>query len=142
METVKLYQQDAFLQTFSAQVLRCEAQGKNWQIVLDQTAFYPEGGGQPADQGAITGANTTVRVLDVHERGAEIHHLCDGPLPVGQTVTGQVDWAAHMKLLRDAGYAGNLNLEMVYGRYPDALVGDMLAWAYRAAETLAGEFCG
>ncbi|MBE6940214.1 MAG: alanyl-tRNA editing protein [Ruminococcaceae bacterium] len=93
METVKLYQQDAFLQTFSAQVLRCEAQGKNWQIVLDQTAFYPEGGGQPADQGAITGANTTVRVLDVHERGAEIHHLCDGPLPVGQTVTGQVDWA-------------------------------------------------
>ena len=60
----------------------------------------------------------------------------------GIPYTGQVDWAAHMKLLRDAGYAGNLNLEMVYGRYPDVLVGDMLAWAYRAAETLAGEFCG
>lgn len=55
---------------------------------------------------------------------------------------GKVNWAAHMQILRDAGYTGNLNLELVYGSYPDELVGDMLAWAYRAATTLEGELRG
>lgn len=55
---------------------------------------------------------------------------------------GDIDWTAHMKLLREAGYTGNLSLELVYGSYPDAMVEDMLHYAYRAAETLKAEFQG
>ncbi|MBQ2323012.1 MAG: alanyl-tRNA editing protein, partial [Oscillospiraceae bacterium] len=65
METVKLYYQDPFLKEFSAAVLSCEEARGGWVVVLDQTAFYPEGGGQPADHGTLGAA----KVLDVHEKG-------------------------------------------------------------------------
>ena len=56
----KLYEQDAYLQAFDAQVLSC-VQGKGgWDVILDRTAFYPEGGGQPYDTGTLGG----VKVLD------------------------------------------------------------------------------
>ena len=88
METIKLYYQDAFLRQFDAAVLDCAADKKAWQVVLDRTAFYPEGGGQGADHGTLGGVN----VLDVHEKDGVIYHTCDGPLTVGGTVTGQIDW--------------------------------------------------
>ena len=50
METIKLYYQDAFLRRFDATVLDCAADKKTWRVVLDRTAFYPEGGGQGADR--------------------------------------------------------------------------------------------
>ena len=51
----KLYEQDAYLQAFDAQVLSC-VQGKGgWDVILDRTAFYPEGGGQPYDTGTLGG---------------------------------------------------------------------------------------
>lgn len=50
--------------------------------------FYPEGGGQPADQGTLGG----VRVTDVKRRGGEIVHYTDGPLPEGASVRGEIDW--------------------------------------------------
>ena len=89
METVKLYYQDPFMKTFSAAVLSCEEARGGWAVVLDQTAFYPEGGGQPADHGTLGEA----KVLDVHEKGGVITHLCDKPLPVGGTASGEIDWA-------------------------------------------------
>lgn len=89
METIKLYYEDAFMRTFDASVLACEAAKGGWSVVLDRTAFYPEGGGQPADHGILGG----VRVLDVHERDGVITHTCDGPLTAGETVTGEIDWA-------------------------------------------------
>ena len=60
MSTEKLYYQDSFLHSFSAKVLSCEPQGKSWSVVLDRTAFYPEGGGQPADRGTLTLPDGTV----------------------------------------------------------------------------------
>ena len=88
--TTKLYDQDSHCRTFSAQVLSCTpVQGGQWHIVLDQTAFFPEGGGQPGDQGALD----TVRVLDTRERGDAIVHITDGPLTPGTSVTGELDWA-------------------------------------------------
>mgnify|MGYP003376613286 CR=1 FL=1 len=88
--TTKLYDQDSHCRTFSAQVLSCTpVQGGQWHIVLDQTAFFPEGGGQPGDQGTLD----TVRVLDTRERGDAIVHITDGPLTPGTSVTGELDWA-------------------------------------------------
>ncbi|MBQ6206464.1 MAG: alanyl-tRNA editing protein [Oscillospiraceae bacterium] len=89
MKTEKLYYQDAFLTDFTAQVLACEPRDGKYFVALDRTAFYPEGGGQPADTGTLGG----VAVLDVHERGETIVHTCDAPLEVGATVAGQIDWA-------------------------------------------------
>ena len=89
METEKLYYQDAFLTDFTAQVAACEPKNGKYFVTLDRTAFYPEGGGQPADTGILGGA----AVLDVHERGETIVHTCDAPLEVGATVSGRIDWA-------------------------------------------------
>lgn len=88
METEKLYYADPFLREFTATVLSC-APGKNgWQVALDRTAFYPEGGGQPADHGTLGGA----KVSDVHEKNGVILHTCDRPVEPGTPVAGVIDW--------------------------------------------------
>ena len=56
METRKLYYEDAFLRSFDATVLSCEESKGGFAVVLDATAFYPEGGGQPCDFGVLGGA--------------------------------------------------------------------------------------
>jgi len=89
METKKLYYDDPYLREFTARVLSCEETKGGFAVALDRTAFYPEGGGQPADHGALGGA----RVLDVHEKGGAIVHLCDAPLEPDATVRGEIDWA-------------------------------------------------
>ncbi len=88
-ETEKLYYQDPFLREFTAHVLACELIIDAWWVVLDRTAFYPEGGGQPADHGTLGG----VRVLEVHEKDGVIFHICDGPVETGTEAAGSVDWA-------------------------------------------------
>ena len=88
METEKLYYQDSFLKTFTARVLTCEEAGNDWRVTLDRTAFYPEGGGQPADHGHLGG----VGVTDVHEKNGVVFHTCDGPVEIGAEVTGEIDW--------------------------------------------------
>lgn len=89
MEEMKeLFYRDPYCRTFEAQVLSC-AKGKHgWDVVLDDTAFYPEGGGQPADHGTLGGA----AVQDVHRRDGVIVHETDRSLPVGETVQGAIDW--------------------------------------------------
>lgn len=89
METKKLFYQDVMLREFTAEVLSCEETKGGYTVVLDQTAFYPEGGGQGADHGTLGAAN----VLDVHEKAGVITHLCDKPLSVGTSVAGAIDWA-------------------------------------------------
>ena len=88
MKTEKLYYADAFISEFPATVLSCEPGKSGWQVVLDCTAFYPEGGGQPADHGTL-GA---VHVTDVHEKDGVIFHTCDWPVETGALVTGRIDW--------------------------------------------------
>ena len=88
METEKLYYQDPYLTAFTARVLTCEPAKTGFLVTLDRTAFYPEGGGQPADHGTL-GA---VSVTDVHERDGVIFHTCGGPVEAGSTVEGAVDW--------------------------------------------------
>ena len=90
--TKKLYDLDSHLRVFSAALLSCAPAGEDrWHILLDQTAFFPEGGGQPADTGVLTAGDTSVRVLDAQETPEGILHLTDGPLPSGP-VEGTIDW--------------------------------------------------
>lgn len=88
MQTRKLYYEDSHLAAFSARVLSCIPTEKDYEVVLDATAFYPGGGGQAADTGTLGG----VRVLDIRERGETVVHLCEQPLEPGQTVEGRIDW--------------------------------------------------
>ena len=88
MATEKLYYLDSHMTTFTATVLSCEPGKHGWDVVLDRTAFYPEGGGQPGDRGVLGGAAVT----DTHEKGSEIVHYCAAPLKVGSRVEGTLDW--------------------------------------------------
>ena len=93
METQKLYYQDPYLREFPATVLSCEAAGEAWKVVLDQTAFYPEGGGQPADHGVLKTAGGEIAVTGVHEKNGAVVHTCAAPAEPGTVVTGVLDWA-------------------------------------------------
>ena len=94
--TRKLYYEDCHIRSFTARVLSCEPCEKGWEISLDATAFYPEGGGQACDLGILGTAN----VLDVRERGEEVVHLCDAPLEVDAEVEGNLDWERRFILMQ------------------------------------------
>lgn len=86
--TVKLYENDGYLQQFNAKVISCESKGDFFEIVVDKTAFFPEGGGQNPDLGYLS----DVQVLDVKERQGIIYHKTRRPLAAGAEITGQIDW--------------------------------------------------
>jgi len=92
----KLFYEDSHLQAFTATVTGCTQCKKGWEITLDATAFYPEGGGQACDTGILGGVN----VLSVREDGDRILHLCDGPLELGSTVEGRIDWDRRFDLMQ------------------------------------------
>ncbi len=83
--TRKLYYEDVMQMHFNAKVISCLQDGESWRVILDQTAFYPEGGGQPADRGILGGK----KVLDVQEENGEVVHWLDGA--VSGCVSGEVD---------------------------------------------------
>ena len=96
MKTRKLYYEDCMLKTFTATVTGCEQTGEGWNITLDATAFYPEGGGQACDLGTLDDA----AVLAVGEQDGQVVHLCDRPLEVGKTVTGNIHWERRFDLMQ------------------------------------------
>ena len=96
MSTQKLYYEDCHLAEFTARVVSCEKTEKGYPVILDRTAFYPEGGGQPCDLGTING----IPVLDVQEQGEGVVHFCAEALEVGQTVTGTVDYVRRFDLMQ------------------------------------------
>lgn len=100
MQTRRLYYEDSHLQRFTATVLSCTDTGKGFAVILDATAFYPEGGGQAADTGTLGG----VRVLDTREQGEAVVHLCDGSLEAGTQVEGVIDY--HLRFPRMQQHSG------------------------------------
>lgn len=100
MNTEKLYYLDSHLFSFEATILDCREEQGSWLILLDRTAFFPEGGGQPGDSGGIGPA----RVRDTHEKNGEILHYTDRPLPVGESFLCRVD--AEQRLRRMQNHSG------------------------------------
>ncbi len=94
----KLYYKDVHMVDFTATVTECipDASGKQYQILLDQTAFFPEEGGQLADKGTLA----DMAVWDVQIMDNLIYHTVPAPLPVGSTVTGHVDWAQRFDFMQ------------------------------------------
>lgn len=94
METEKLFYQDAYLKETTAKVLECRKGKHGYEIVLDRTCFYPEGGGQPGDRGTLNG----IPVTDTHEKDGLVLHYTDSPLEPGTEVTAVIDWARRFDL--------------------------------------------
>src|ERR1043165_1717552 len=89
--TRRLYHDDAYLRRFEAEVVAITSYKAKPAVVLDQTAFYPEAGGQLGDRGQLGGA----QVVDTQETDdGTIVHLIAGEAPaVGARLTGELDWA-------------------------------------------------
>ncbi len=99
--TEKLFYEDVYQKTFEATVTECR-EGKNgYEIILDRTAFYPEGGGQPGDTGYLQINDQKVEITDTHEKDGEILHFCGQPLEVGSKVTGTIDWNRRFGLMQN-----------------------------------------
>ena len=87
-EMNELFYTNPYLREFDATVIACTEGKKGFEVVLDNTAFYPEGGGQPADLGTLGEA----KVSDVRRQNGVIIHFTDKALEVGATVHGVLDW--------------------------------------------------
>lgn len=97
--TELLFQTDSYLKEFDATVV--EVNHQETAIVLDRTAFYPGGGGQPNDVGTILVANVAIPVARVKTQEGKVWHWLSGALPaVGAVVKGQIDWDNRYKLMR------------------------------------------
>jgi len=86
--TEKIYERDSYCKSFTAVVESCKCEDGAYYVVLDRTAFFPEGGGQAADIGMIDG----VRVLDVQEKEGKVIHKTEAELTVGAEVNCEIDW--------------------------------------------------
>lgn len=95
--TKKLYDLDSHLQSFQGRVLACKEQDGTYGIVLDQTAFFPPGGGQAADTGTLHG----IPVMDVSEQEQCIVHWLMAPIAVGTEVIGLIDWDTRFRRMQN-----------------------------------------
>ena len=86
--TIKIYENDSYIKEFTATVLSCEEKDGTYFLVLDKTAFFPEGGGQDADNGKIGDAD----VLDVQIKNDIIYHKVNKPFNENEEVTCVLDW--------------------------------------------------
>ena len=99
-ETDRLYYDDQQRTEFEAVVLDVFDREEGCDVVLDQTMFYPEGGGQPADHGTLSTEETTVEVTDVQIRDGVVLHRTDADPGKGEFVRGQIDGDRRRRLMR------------------------------------------
>jgi misacylated tRNA(Ala) deacylase len=98
LETELLFATDAYVRSFDAMVVEVTADGG---VVLDRTAFYATGGGQPHDLGMLSWADTSAAVIEVRKTDPGVVHRIQGPVPeVGTRVHGEIDWARRYALMR------------------------------------------
>jgi len=121
-----LYYEDAYIQEFKAKVLAIQKIGERWRVILDQTAFYPLGGGQPFDTGTLRGTNGVVAIKDVRVENRVVVHIggVEGSFAEGEAVMGSLDWDRRYALMRSHTLA------------------HLMAEAVRKATSLSGEVVG
>lgn len=95
-DTKRLYYEDVYIKEFSAKVVECRKEEKGFQVILDQSAFYPEGGGQPSDLGILG----DTAVTDVQEKNGELIHYVKSELEPGTEVIGKIDWQRRFDLMQ------------------------------------------
>ena len=98
-KTVKLYYESAYMQEFSARVLKVVEHEGRWHVALDKTCFYPGGGGQPADNGILGG----VQVLDCYAKNGIIYHILEDThgFAVGDEVVGKINFARRYAFMQN-----------------------------------------
>ncbi len=98
--TEQLYYKDHYIREFDAKVLWKNKINNGTEVIIDQTAFYPEGGGQPADIGTLSKKGAEISVKNVTKEGNSIIHVIDGDLNVGDLVHGEIDWKHRYTLMK------------------------------------------
>nr|MDQ3589978.1 alanyl-tRNA editing protein [Actinomycetota bacterium] len=95
--TEELFLRDSYVKEFEARVQKLAGR----EVILDRTAFYPGGGGQPPDKGALGVGPVRASVIDVRREGGEVVHVLDNPIPdTVRDLRGELDWErryAHMR---------------------------------------------
>lgn len=105
MSTRRLFEENVKTQTFEAVVEACTEEKGTYKVVLNATAFFPEGGGQPGDQGELfpdllTNGNS-VKVLDTREKNGVIYHTTDKPIREGVEVLGRINWDKRLRNMQN-----------------------------------------
>ena len=97
MKTEKLYDIDSHLKSFSATVLSCDYENEKYSVILDKTAFFPEGGGQSSDKGEIDG----IEVFDVQIKDGVIYHFTLSAVEPGKTVKCSIDFERRFSFMQN-----------------------------------------
>ena len=102
MKTQLLYLEDSYLKEMETKILEVKPDGNGWKVILDKTVFYPMGGGQPTDQGALTSENWRGDVYQVLMKEGEVWHYLKAKtlLTVGMKVHGVINWDRRYKNMR------------------------------------------
>lgn len=125
MQTEAIYLIDPYDKEIDAKILEVQPESKNrWRVMLDHTVFYPMGGGQPTDQGAMTWADGQAKVYQVMLKDGEIWHYLETAQPpaIGDSVHGAIDWERrfHNMRVHTGGHLVDFALFLL-GYVPDAL---------------------
>ncbi len=97
--TKALFHEDSYMREFTAEIIKVI---DNY-VVLDKTAFYPEGGGQEGDSGVLIVDGREFKVVDTQKVGSVVVHILESPMPVdyvGKKVVGVIDWSKRFNLMR------------------------------------------
>lgn len=105
MNTRRLFEENVKTKKFEAVVESCTEEKGKYKIVLNATAFFPEGGGQPGDQGELFPGlleyTEPVKVLDTREKDGIIYHLTDKPIEEGLEVLGRLNWDKRLRNMQN-----------------------------------------
>ncbi len=99
-KTIPLYYEDHYIKEFKASVLWANNTSDGMEVILDKTAFYPEGGGQPDDRGVLRSSKSEHVVKRVYKVNDSIIHLVDGVIAEGEQVMGRIDWDRRYQLMK------------------------------------------
>ena len=97
MKTDVAYYRDGYQREIQTKVIECIKSKKGYDVVLEDTCFYPEGGGQPADKGKLNGQE----VLDVQQREGIIYHTVKNEIVAGTVIKGEIDWEYRFDLMQN-----------------------------------------